>query len=265
MSGRYSLESIRHFWADQAVEHGQSPSASWSDIMVIEMEIRQISKYLTDGDHVLDVGCANGYSTVRFANLRQIRIRGIDFVPEMIEQARFRLEKLIDSGSRGVEFEVCNVTNLTEPSGSYDKVICIRVIINMGDWDHQIKAINECARVLKPGGLLLLSEATVQGWQNMNEFRREWQLPDIPIPPFNLYIDQDQLINAVSRSLQLVELINFSSTYYVGTRILKPILAQALGTNIDVANPLMHWNQWFADLPAWGDYGTQKLFVFKKN
>jgi hypothetical protein len=26
----------------------------------------------------------------------------------------------------------------------------------------------------------------------------------------------------------------------------------------------MEWNRWFAQLPAWGDYGTQKLFVFRK-
>lgn len=28
--------------------------------------------------------------------------------------------------------------------------------------------------------------------------------------------------------------------------------------------PNMEWNRWFAQLPSWGDYGTQKLFVFRK-
>jgi hypothetical protein len=42
-------------------------------------------------------------------------------------------------------------------------------------------------------------------------------------------------------------------------------LARALGGTIDAADPLMHWNRWFAELPPAGDYGTQKLFVFRKN
>ena len=33
---------------------------------------------------------------------------------------------------------------------------------------------------------------------------------------------------------------------------------------IDAADPRMEWNRWFSQLPSWGDYGTQKLFVFQK-
>jgi hypothetical protein len=47
---------------------------------------------------------------------------------------------------------------------------------------------------LKTGGTLLLSEATIQGWQRLNQFRREWALPDIPMPPFNRYLDENQVI-----------------------------------------------------------------------
>ncbi|MGH9204418.1 MAG: hypothetical protein ACRD2A_24585, partial [Vicinamibacterales bacterium] len=111
---------------------------------------------------------------------------------------------------------------------------------------------------------LLLSEATLQGWRNLNAFRQEWRLPSIPMPPFNHYLDQELVVDALSPVCELVELVNFSSTYFVGTRVLKPVLAQALGIDLDVANPDMEWNRWFAQLPAWGDYGTQKLFVFRK-
>jgi hypothetical protein len=50
----------------------------------------------------------------------------------------------------------------------------------------------------------------------------------------------------------------------VGTRVVKPLLARALGGEVDVADPKMHWNRWCSELPAAGDYGTQKLFVFRK-
>lgn len=263
MPAKFNLDEIRDFWTQQAEQHGQAPSASWSDRMVIEMEIRELLQRLSDGDKVLDVGCANGYSTVQFASQLDIQIRGVDYIAGMVEQAR---ERLVDFGDRlqgQVEFAEGDVTALREPSNTYDKVIAVRVIINLGAWERQKIGLLECARVLKPGGVLLLSEATVQGWRRLNDFRREWQLDEIPMPPFNQYLDESQVVEALS-SLELVELVNFASTYYVGTRVLKPLLARALGGGIDVANPNMEWNRWFSELPASGDYGTQKLFVFKK-
>jgi ubiquinone/menaquinone biosynthesis C-methylase UbiE len=264
MTEPFSLEQIRDFWTQKAREHGLSPSASWSDRMVIEMEIREILARLGDGDNVLDIGCANGFSTIQFASQKRIDIRGLDYIPEMIAQARTRLESL--SGKlRGIAtFDVGNITSLNEPDEKYDKVIVIRVVINLGEWSNQLKALRQCARVLKPGGLLLLSEATLQGWRQMNKFRCEWGLPEIPMPPFNNYLDERQVIESLARRLDLIELSNFSSTYFVGTRVIKPLLARALGGNINVADPEMEWNRFFSRLPAWGDYGTQKLFVFRK-
>ena len=64
--------------------------------------------------------------------------------------------------------------------------------------------------------------------------------------------------------LDLVEISNFASTYFVGTRVLKPLLAAAAGNSIDPARAEMEWNRFFSLLPAAGDYGTQKLFVFRR-
>ena len=264
MPAKFSLEQIREFWTQQATEHGQAPSASWSDRMVIEMEVREILKRLSNGDQILDVGCANGYSTVQFASQIKARIRGVDNIPEMIAQAGLRLGGFRGQLQSSVEFAEGDVTALREPSAAYDKVVATRVIINLGAWARQQTGLMECARVLKPGGLLLLSEATLQGWRRLNEFRKEWLLDEISIPPFNQYLDEDLVIDALSGDLELVELVNFASTYYVGTRVLKPLLSRALGGTIDVANPSMEWNRWFSQLPPWGDYGTQKLFVFRK-
>ncbi len=157
-----------------------------------------------------------------------------------------------------------DITSLDLPAESFDRVICIRVLINLRDLDRQQLGLRECSRVLKPGGMLLLSEATLQGWSHLNQFRREWNLPEILMPSFNEYLDEQKVSEAAGSEMELQELVNFSSTYYVATRVLKPLLIQALGANIDAADPNMEWNRFFAQLPAWGDYGTQKLFVFKK-
>jgi ubiquinone/menaquinone biosynthesis C-methylase UbiE len=264
MMNRYNQEQVRQFWSQQAASHGQSHSASWSDRMVIELEIREIVRRLADGDHVLDVGCANGYSTVQFACQKHVQVRGVDYIPEMIEQARLRAASMAPALIGRVEFEVGDATALKEPDASYDKVVAIRVIINLGEWERQRVALLECARTVRPGGLLLLSEATLQGWHRLNKLRREWGLPDIPMPSFNQYLDQDLVVKALSPQLHLVEISDFASSYYVGTRVLKPLLVRALNVDIDVADPEAEWNLFCAQLPSWGDYGTQKLFVFRR-
>jgi ubiquinone/menaquinone biosynthesis C-methylase UbiE len=228
------------------------------------MEIRALAGRLNDGDRVLDVGCANGHSTIQLASQKAIAIRGLDYLAEMIECARVSLQSLSLPIPGKVDFSVGSIMAIPEPSGTYDKVISIRVVTNLGEWSNQKIALRECVRVLKPGGLLLLSEPTVQGWSKLNDLRREWNLSDIPMPVFNTYLDEQQVIDFLAGDLELLELVNFASTYFVGTRVFKPLLAQILGGKIDPANPNAEWNRWFATLPACGDYGTQKLFVFRK-
>lgn len=264
MTEHLTREQVREFWRDQALKHGQSPSASWSDQPVIDLEIREILRFLSDGDQVLDIGCANGFSTVHLAAQRRIHILGLDYIPEMIDQAKIRLAGLNGQLAGRVSFGVGNIMALEQPAAAYDKVVVIRVIINLGEWANQLRGFKECARVLKPGGLLLLSEATLQGWNQLNAFRQEWGLPDIPMPGFNNYLDQERVVAETSADFETVDIVNFASSYFVGTRLLKPLLAQTLGADVEVANPNLHWNRWFANLPPAGDYGTQKLFVLKK-
>jgi hypothetical protein len=48
------------YWRDQAREHNVSHAASWTDRYAIELEIRQMTSRVVDGECVLDIGCANG-------------------------------------------------------------------------------------------------------------------------------------------------------------------------------------------------------------
>ena len=142
MAEKYTLEQIRDFWAAQARQYGTSPSASWSDRPVIDMEIRQILAWLADGDQVLDVGCANGYSTIQFAAQKKITIRGLDYIPEMIEQARLHLDQVDDKLLGKVAFDVGDITALNEPSASCDKVVVVRVLINLGSWPVNAQVVH---------------------------------------------------------------------------------------------------------------------------
>lgn len=252
------------FWTKQAETHQQSSDASWPDRCMIALEIEELLRHVSDGQRVLDVGCANGFSTLHVASRRRVEIVGLDYIPEMIEQARARLDVERGSLMGTVSFDVGDIRSLRVPSDEFDRVIVTRVLINLATWGDQRIALDEALRVVKPGGMLLLSEATLQGWERLNAFRHEWGLADIPMPAFNQYLDQDAVTGAASASADLVGIVHFASTYYVGTRVIKPLLIEALRRTIDVADPAMEWNRWFATLPAAGDYGVQRLFLFRK-
>jgi ubiquinone/menaquinone biosynthesis C-methylase UbiE len=188
MTQPFGLDEIRAFWRNQAVEFGDSHAASWSDRYVMEMEIREILRRLDDADRVPDVGCASGWSTLSFASQKRLDLVGVDYIPAMVEQARRRLATLKNQLVGTVSFDVGDITSLAKLAASFDKLIVIRVVINLGDWARQCLALRECARVLRPGGVLLVSEATMQGWKRMNGFRAEWGLPPIPKPMIPVFV-----------------------------------------------------------------------------
>jgi ubiquinone/menaquinone biosynthesis C-methylase UbiE len=264
LTNAWSRDEIRAYWTKQASEHGASPSASWSDVRVMELEIREITARLPEAGRVLDVGCANGWSTLQFAAERTISIRGVDYIPEMIEVARARLAETAVHLRGTVDFAVGDALDLDETTEAYDTVVSIRVMINLGDWENQLRGLQECTRVLRSGGTFLLSEATIQGWSRLNALRREWGLEDISMPTFNNYLDEERVVEEMTDRLELVDIVNFASSYYVGTRLLKPLLAAGNAAHPSVADPNSEWNRWCASLTPFGDYGTQKLFVFRK-
>jgi ubiquinone/menaquinone biosynthesis C-methylase UbiE len=257
-------DEIRDYWRNQATNFGDDHRASWTDVYAINLEIAEISKRLRDGTRVIDIGCANGFSTISYAQRFRIEIKGVDYIPEMIAAARDRLSVQPAPLMGAINFEVGDITALDEPNGYYDTAIVTRVIINLAQREKQIAAIREAARVVKTGGTLLLSEATREGLQRLNSFRGEWGLQPIPEPPFNNYVDDELARTAAPDLLDLEEISNFASTYFVGTRVLKPLLVDAIGNKVDPARAEMEWNRFFSLLPAVGDYGTQKLFVFRR-
>lgn len=261
---KFNNEQIRDYWRTQALDHKEDPRASWTDVNAINLEIEAMSQRLQDGQRVIDIGCANGYSTLNYAQRFALDIKGIDFIPEMIAAATRCLAEARPHLKSEVRFDVGDICALDEPDGAYDTAIVTRVVINLGSRERQIAAIREAARVVRPGGLLLLSEATRDGLERLNAFRAEWKLGPIPEPAFNLYIDEALARAAAPDMLHLEEVSHFASTYFVGTRVLKPLLAQALDNGVDPAAADMNWNRFFSQLPAAGDYGTQKLFVFRR-
>lgn len=105
--------------------------------------------------YVLDVGCGAGvtpsYLTKRFG----CRVAGVDIHPGMVEKSRQRAEK--EGLSDLVEFRTADAQDLPFEDNLFDAVITESVTAFPED---KQKAVNEYARVTKPGGYVGLNEST---------------------------------------------------------------------------------------------------------
>jgi len=109
------------------------------------------------GQTLLDIGCGSGGPTLRFAERTGITARGIDVHQDGIATARRQAveRKLMDRAT----FEVCNATgSLQFGDDSFDAVMSVDAISHM---PNRTKVVTEWARVIKPGGKLLFTNASV--------------------------------------------------------------------------------------------------------
>lgn len=100
------------------------------------------------GARLLDVGCGPGVMVGDLVT-RGFDLYGVDISERMIEECRSRFPQL-DAG----RFSVGRVQDLRFPSESFDVVLCVGVVEYLED---DGEAIREMARVLKPGGVAIIT------------------------------------------------------------------------------------------------------------
>jgi 2-polyprenyl-6-hydroxyphenyl methylase/3-demethylubiquinone-9 3-methyltransferase len=105
----------------------------------------------------LDAGCGTGTLT-RFLAARGCIVKGLDAAPQMIEMAKEQARK--HPASAELTFEVAEtIEHLPIASVSLDGVLCSSVLEYV---EHAEECLSGFARVLRPGGLLLISVPNAQ-------------------------------------------------------------------------------------------------------
>jgi len=253
---------ILDFWESQARQFGTAADASWGDQFAVDLEVDAISKELKDDDRVLDVGCANAHATLRQCRTHRLKsMVGIDFSPAMIAAAKSAHAL---SGLQGsLEFREGDVRSLPFESATFDVVYTTRVLINLPTWKSQLEGIEECLRVVRPGGKVILSEAFWEPLCLLNALRALCGLSPLVEHDFNRYLKKERL-EAWLRARNLPFVVDeFSSVYYLGSRFLRDLVTvpdQYPG----YSNPI---NGRFFDLEkefSGGGMGVQQAYVIKR-
>ncbi len=101
------------------------------------------------GGRVLDVGIGTGVCLGDYK--RTTKITGVDLSEPMLRKAQERVDEL---GLNNVEcLAVMDAENLSFPDESFNVVVAMHVVSTV---PHPIQCLNEFARVLKPGGEIVL-------------------------------------------------------------------------------------------------------------
>ena len=153
-------------------------------------------KHIGQNDNVLDLACGTGFGTDMIAQKISGKVFGGDIATEAIKECNERWKKA------NLEFRVMDGTKLDFPDGYFDKITSFETIEHTGQYREMIA---EFARVLKPGGELILSTPN-----------REVSSPDNNIiNPYHIQeFSYDELKDILGACFGIVEISGQHNTRY---------------------------------------------------
>ena len=123
------------------------PDETEPGIVALHLKRYEFALPYCRGATVLDAGCGVGYGTAHLAQVAQ-RVVGVDVSDEAISYAREHY------APPNVEFLVADVLELPFDERSFDTVCSFEIVEHVPDAE---RFVAELARVLQPGGRLVLS------------------------------------------------------------------------------------------------------------
>lgn len=121
-----------------------------------------VEHFLPEGCRVLDLGCGNGRVALALAALGH-QVEGLDISPSMIEEARAAAE----AAGLDARFGIGDAVKLPYDENELDAVVFACNGIGHLTRDGKVACLVELGRVLRPGGVALLSLRTPYGLNRM--------------------------------------------------------------------------------------------------
>jgi len=260
-------EKIKDYWETRAQQNVKDPKATTNDVYLRELEIDTLINTIRElgilrESHVLDLGCGDGYSTLKLAEkFLDMDFLGVDYSSNMIKTASLQLESKPEIKNH-VKFLVGDATEIAKVcSYPFELVITDRCLINLDSLPLQEKAILQISKILKKGGYYLAIENFIEGQENMNKARSSIGLKEIPMRWHNLFFKQDEFVNAVKDHFEIKMWKDFSSSYYFATRLVYSKMCQMKGEDPDYRHEI---HQLAINLPWIGQFSPIRMVVLKK-
>jgi ubiquinone/menaquinone biosynthesis C-methylase UbiE len=121
-------------------------------------ELRFLFENLKEGEKVLDLGCGNGRWYKVFKE-KKVDYFGIDNSEKLIEIAKENFPE--------AKFFVGDALNLPFQDDFFDKVYSIALLHHIPSGEFRTRVLSEAKRVLKPGGILILTSWRIRRWREI--------------------------------------------------------------------------------------------------
>ncbi len=149
------MTDAQRFWEDP--ERVEEFAAREADRRLLEL----LDSFEEPGaTRVLDLGCAGGRNTAALAE-RGFDVQAIDSSSSMVAKTRERVAAVLGAGEAERRVRVGRMEDLADfASGSFELVVALGVYHNAASDEAWERALSETARVLAPGGLVLVANFT---------------------------------------------------------------------------------------------------------
>lgn len=233
-----SLQEVQEFWQTAAQTpldaDGLRPTARDP---YLQDALEALIEERLQGGRLLDVGCGDGLSTLRFAE-RVDSTLGVDFVPGFVDLAR---RNAVEQGKEVVRFEQADVLDLApvrEQHGRFDSAVCIRVLINLATPENQARGLSEIAQCLEPGGLLFISEGWTEGMAGINRRRLAIGLSDMGQAEYNILMPRAEFEAEAARHFTVQDYLPLGFYLFTSRVLLPAYVAPELPRHTHALNKL---------------------------
>jgi ubiquinone/menaquinone biosynthesis C-methylase UbiE len=151
---KFILEKTRKDYNLIAKEFSTTRREIWDELLFL-------FENLKEGEKVLDLGCGNGRWYKIFKE-KKVNYFGIDNSEKLIEIAKENFPS--------AKFFVGDALNLPFQDNFFDKIYSIALLHHIPSGEFRIKVLNETKRVLKTGGILILTCWKIHRWREILAF-----------------------------------------------------------------------------------------------
>ena len=263
---------IREYWEDRA-KSNQNVQATTNDIYLRELEISTFVDVInelkvTEGAKILDLGCGDGYTTLNIANNlnKNYTFVGLDYSKEMIRNANNNLEKFTNL-KNNIKFDIADATKIKNiiyekfNGQKFDIIITDRCLINIPSVEKQYDTIKQISECLNENGVYIAIENFAETNNNFNELRKKFNLEEIPVRWHNFFFEEKKFLSQNKKYFNNIEFRDFSSSYYLATRIIYSAVCQIENKEPDYNHEI---NKLALNLPCIGNFSPIRLVILKK-
>lgn len=250
-------DKILDFWDGRSTLGNRSGT---EDFMLTKLEQTFIKSMVPKNSRVMDIGCGTSQTLIELAKNKNCSGVGIDFSSGMVNESIKNIES--NGLSSKIKISQSSVPPIPEDFGLFDVVLTNRSLINLNNIKLQEEAVKGIKKIVKPGGMYLMIECSINGLEFTNSLRKILGIEPLTVPWHNVFFLEEDVKSWQTKDFRIKDFMHITSTYYFLSRVINAKLSKILSRQPNYDDTL---NKISLLLPQQiGAFGSVKAWVWEK-